>query len=202
MLTDKNVTPSEDLRANALAEIAGTNAIVEETTETQESEVETTVATEEETEETEQEQSPEQEQPPKEDKTKKLYKALGKKDKRIAELEALIAEKSSWYDADSLSLINAIARKQALEHESESKEEQEREAFLWTLPKNVRESIEEDLEQNPQSWRIAQKLYSPATPKPKSKLGITGNSNPPPVQDKPLTSEELRALARKDFMQG
>jgi len=177
MLTDtQNVTPNEELRSKALAELTGKTESVEETTETQESEEDTTVATAEESDETTQEQSPDQE-PPKEDKTKKLYKALGKKDKEIEALKNRIAELSNSYDSDSLELIKSIAKQQALESEMESKETQEREAFLETLPQSIRESIEEDLEQNPQAWRIAQKLYSSQEkPRPKSKVGITGNT--------------------------
>lgn len=166
----ENVAPNEDLRAAALAEISGKSDIAEDTAQNQESDQE--VAPQEE--ETQQVESPE---PKQEDKTKKLYKALGKKDKRIAELEALIAEKSTGYDATSLELINAIARKQALESESESREDAERETFMDTLPQSIRESLEEDLEQNPQAWRIVQKtLSSVEAPKPRSKTGITGNS--------------------------
>lgn len=169
-MENENVAPNEDLRAAALAEMSGTNDIAEDTAQNQESEPE--VAPPEE--ETQQVESPE---PKPEDKTKKLYKALGKKDKRIAELEALIAEKSTGYDATSLELINAIARKQALESESESREDAERETFMDTLPQSIRESLEEDLEQNPQAWRIVQKtLSSVEAPKPRSKTGITGNS--------------------------
>lgn len=88
-------------RQNALNELSGNVSAPTETTEEtvetpteeteqtqEESETSDTLATEE---ETQQEQAPAEE--PK-NKIKNLYKALGKKDKRIAELEEIIAQKS------------------------------------------------------------------------------------------------------------
>lgn len=148
-----------EMRQNALAEMQGVTANVTSTNETTEATVETQESEESTSTETEQATPPEQE---KAETTKKdLYKALGKKDKEIERLKQLINDSSDGYSPESLSLIESIAEKKALEMQSKQAEEAQRDAFLDKLPKDMRKDLEEELENSPDAWKTVQKFYKP-----------------------------------------
>lgn len=186
-MTDQELA---EQRAAAMAEVNGSTAQTTSTTEVtppvvpQEASPSTPESTP--TPETTQVTTPEPttpSQPEKKEVTKKdLYKALGKKNKEIEELRALVEEKSKDFDSDTLELIEAVSKKNTLEKDFLESEKRERDSFLATLPDDIKTDLVSELEDNPSAWRTVQKFYKPTQsapvppPTPKSNISIIGNT--------------------------
>ena len=101
------------------------------------------------------------------DKTKNLYKALGKKDKRIEELESELArvreaQNSSNYEEDSVALVENVARRIVLERELARTGDESRDRYVKEHSPDAETfaAVEEIRNAHPTlPWEAAHKLY-------------------------------------------